>query len=202
MEIARLCGQIESAHDRHHVKLEKYNEALQSIDTKELMDRAASFYSDARHYDKNFSIKELLPKINGRPFNMGLFPNPFHHNPSSSNEENANNAMIKIALHDEYFMNFINTFYGDMTDGEKFLGKSFAEIASEYNWIKRTSDEISKHASQTEIKLIDKEITAKQNSIEKIMKKYPATLYVAAKEILKYLEQSSAACFEQEIIDT
>ncbi len=197
IKIAGLCGQIQLARERHHFKLANSSEALRSIDSRELMDRAGSFYRDAHYYDKNFSIKEWLPKINGRPFNLGLFPNPFQHNPSLSNEENANNAMINIALHDEYFLNFINTLYGDMTDGENFLCKSFAKVASEYRWIKCTTNEIERHISQKEIQLIKEEITRKQNSLSNFMKKYPATLYLAAKEIIKYLEKSNDGCFEQ-----
>jgi hypothetical protein len=185
IRIARLCEQIQLARDKHDLMRAKSSEILQVI--KELMDRASSFYGDACYYDGNYDQKEWLSELSRLFFNLKLFSNPFHYKPSSSNELNANNAVENIRHHEGYFRNFINTLYGDGKDGEDFLGKSFSDVACEYRWIKSISDEIEEHLAQK--KSILKEIKDNENSLSSVMAKYPATLYLAAKEIIKHLEK-------------
>jgi hypothetical protein len=191
IKIASLCSQIDLVLRDHQKNLEKSRELLKEYNSKDLFDMAGRFYHEARKYDEYFGIRRWLPTVNGRPFILDLFFNPFRHSPDLSNEENICNLFVSFKKHDDFFKNFLNTVYADGDEGAKFMGKDFVDISLEYRKIKKVMTEVSKCIPKSAQDYPVEKIESKYKLLEDILEKYPATLYAATKNILNYLEHSA-----------
>ncbi|MBV7539077.1 hypothetical protein KW842_25235 [Duganella sp. sic0402] len=192
IQISKMCSDIEAESRAHQENIKKSREYLEKYNSKELIDRVGYFYSQARKYDTHFETRDWLPKINGRPFVLGLFFHPFRYNSDLPNEENICNLVASFNIHDNFFKNFLNTFYSDGTDGAEFLGASFKEISLEYKEIKKIILEVSEGIPKSAPEKAVKKIEAKYNSLSAILGRHPATLYSATRSILAYLQNNPA----------
>lgn len=193
IKAAKICAQIESEVHNHHKNLENSRGALQAYDSKDLADAISSFYIDARNYDEHFHSRHWRAKINGKLVlpPLFLFANPFRHNSSLFNEENICNLVATFKIHNDFFRNYLNVLYGDGKDGEILIGKSFEAVSSEYSRIKCVVTDLLKIIPGTAPNKIIASIEQKRGLLEKIIEKYPATLYGAIKIILHHFENSA-----------
>lgn len=187
--ISKICSAIDIESRAHQANIEKSRDSLRKYNSKELIEMVGFFYSRARKYDEYFVARDWLPKLNGTPLVLGLFFNPFRHNSELPNEENICNLVAAFNIHDDFFKNFLNTFYSDGNEGMAFLGRSFDEVSSDYKNIKEIMNEVSKGIPKSAPEKTIRRIESKYKSLEKILEKHPATLYSATRKILNYLEQ-------------
>jgi hypothetical protein len=193
LKIAKLCWQIDLEETARLNDIEKSRERLGQHSAKDINSWAASFYNMARKYDRYFDMRNRLKRLNGRPFFLGLYFNPFRNNVEQTNEENVFRVVASFNLHQEFFKNFLNTFYLDGIEGEQFLGQSFSEVSSEYERINNIISEASKNIPKSSREYSFKNIEAKFKLLEKMLEKYPTTLYSATSNILNYMETEKAA---------
>lgn len=195
IKIANLCAEINLETRKQRANIENSRKALRGHDSKELAEMLNAFYRDARNYDKNFQIRNWLPKLNGRPFatNLILLFNPFHYNPKLPNEENICGLIAEFNIHENFFINYLNVLYGDGKEGQEFIGKTFEEISSTYKNIKNAVTEISKSIPKSAPERIMKNIQSKHKLLERMLAKYPATLYLATLDILNHLENATTS---------
>ncbi len=189
IRMTKSLDKIQSKENKIRLLYQTSKEALHKINSKELISRMSQFYDMARNYDEDFGIKEWLIKSNGKPLKLMKIWSPeipFHYEEKATNAENAYKAYNIFTYYDEYFKNFINTIYGDEKEGIEFLDRKFSEVIDEYLFLKESSEKIKKHLQADEISVSTKKIEAQKKDIETILKKYPATVYLAVIEIIKF----------------
>lgn len=193
-KISELCAKIDIEMHAYHSNLKRSRDALQAYSSKDLASAISSFYIDARNYDERFPVRHWLPKVGGKPLLSTLFllANPFRHDPDLSNEENIFNLIAAFKIHDDFFRNYLNVLYGDGKEGEEFLRRSFELISAEYKKIKDTIADISKIIPDSAPEKVVKSVERKRRIVEKIIEKYPATLYLATKKLLLHFEGSAS----------
>lgn len=190
ISFAKLCAEIELENSKRRDIIESSREKFKNIDPEELKIRFIAFYQSACEYNEHFQFQVFMPKIN----NINIFPlllkhpNPFKFNSEISNEEKIRNLISTFNANAEFFKDYLNVLYVDEKPGEEFLGKTYEEVYLEYKKICNAIDEMSLIIPDGFLENIDKSIKSKEDSLRKIMDKYPATLYIATKNILGYLE--------------
>lgn len=193
IKAARLCAEINLKTCTPYRGIEMNREAFQNHDAKELAEIIGSFYRDARNYDSNYPVRQLLPKFDGRPFSMDLVLlfNPFCHNPDLSNEENICNLIAEFNVHAVFFKNFLNTLYGDGNEGLEFFGRTFESVSADYEKILSKIAEISTLIPKSTPERLQGNVESKMDALKQMLEIYPATLYLATKIILNHLENST-----------
>jgi hypothetical protein len=194
IKATKLLDGIQAEENKICLAFRNSEEALNAINSKELIHRMGFFYGWARDYDDNFGIRNWLPKSNGRPFRFNIwFPEmPFCYEEEASNAENAYKAHGIFVYYDEYFRNFINTLYGDGEEGIEFFDRKFSEVIDEYNFLKQSSEEVKRYMQPDEISISSRKIESNKEDISSILKKYPATVYAAVIEIIKFHETAGS----------
>ena len=193
VKVAKLCSEINFQDSKYAEKIKKVGEVFDKYNPVELMSKVSAFYKVARNYDENFDISRIFYRCDGSMFNIHLMflSSPFSHDKKLSNEGNICKLVNEFNAHESFFKNFLNILYGDEEKGENFLNKKFGLVYSDYVNIKREIDEISKIIPHQDLIEIKEKIKLDRDDVERILKKYPATLYLATGKILNYLENST-----------
>ncbi len=193
INIADMCAEISLKNRIKKERLEVTYNALRSCQSEQLLNKVRDFYKRARNYDRCFAWRNSFFK----PGESFFDNSPFYVDPDLSNEENIFRLVNLFNEHDNFFKNFLNVFYSDGEDGVRFLGMSFEAVCEDYTNIKKNIVKISNaieecYSIDFSIE-VDKDIEVKCKRIDEIMEKYPATLYLATKNILYYLDKSVKA---------
>jgi hypothetical protein len=188
LEVARLSDELHLEWRRHHENLEKLHDALRGFDAEELANQMGRFYLEARRYDRYFEIARWQLRFKGRPVFLPFFPCPFSFDPSVPNADNLCNLVAAHRVHERFFQTYLNVLYADGVEGERFLGRSFGDVAAEHRAICEVVAEVADLLPDAALDGVIEGIEQKRQALEALLKGHPATLHKAMTTLVSSLE--------------